>query len=202
MTASGGAPFELKIRHRAGPITLVGAFGHIDGTIALDQHGSVRIDATVDLSRLELDSSRDPRVRKAVLAAIAGKGAVRLTATGIAADPDGLDAIEVTGSLVHGDGAEPISLSALVTFARERRELTVRMIVDHRRLGLVWITGPLKAPTELVLRASLVPRADSSGSVGVARKRRPKLSNSRYRVMARRPRFSPDGALGEKARAM
>jgi hypothetical protein len=182
------ASFELKIRRRTGPITFIGALEDVDATIELDADGRLGIDAVVDLSSFELDPDRFPRLGAQVLPALAGNGPVRFTAAGVAGDVAGLapGPIDVIGIVGADTGPDYMALRAQVTLSRDLRGLTAILIVDHRRFGLGWIAGPLDAPTELVLRAPLVPVAvDEPAPAGVVRRRtRISAVHRRYRRVA------------------
>lgn len=81
----------------------------------------------------------------------------------------------------------PLEFEAQVTRTGGTLELVATTVVAHRRLGLTWIpAGPLKAPTELVVRARLIPHTGDGREAAraPARSPRPRRLNSRYRFMA------------------
>ena len=179
-----GTTFELKIRHRAGPITVTGALRDVRGTIGLDADGQIVIHALVDLLSLEPHASRDPRLRMSVLSANARDGAVRLTAIGRPADA-AQGPTSVTGTLAFDGSDDRVEVNATVTVSSHGHGLTATMIVDHRNMGLAWITGPMRAPTELVIRAPLTSIVENAQPTRVhSRPRRTRRSNSRYRFMS------------------
>jgi polyisoprenoid-binding protein YceI len=157
-----GLTFELKVKPRHGPVTVAGVLSRIDGTVEIDADGRLGIRSLIDTSSVQHRTGGDPRldvhVRRTVessrpLILFESQKTVRESATG---------RFRVKGHLRIGARARriPMELHATVNRTGTSLSLVGRIPVDHRRLGLTWLpAGPLKAPTEVVVRADLVPSA-------------------------------------------
>ena len=171
-----------------GPIRVAGAFRRADGLLRFDTEGDIRIRFTIDTAGLEFrDEQTDPRPRSYSLPGFAAGPVMRFESTHVA--DHGAGRLHVIGQLAVGARCTPLELEVRAIEVNGSLEVTATAIVDHRRLGLTWIpAGPQKAPTELAVRARLIPITDAArhGSVAVGRRRRPLPVNSRYSFMARR----------------
>jgi polyisoprenoid-binding protein YceI len=180
--------FELTVKPRSGPIRVAGSIRLIDGLFQIDSAGEISIAVTVDTAGLVIHGERrDPRLRSHRFPDLAGHAFVRFESTRVSDDGTGL--LHVTGVLAAGTKRVPLEFLARVMNTDGSLELSATAVVNHRRLGLVWVpAGPLKVPTELVIRTRLIPvTADERASTTARRRRRPLAINSRYHVMGRRP---------------
>jgi hypothetical protein len=171
-----------------GPICVAGGFRRADGLFRFDTAGDIRIRFTIDTAGLELrDEQNDPRSRSYNLPGFASGPVVRFESTAVA--DHGAGRLHVIGQLAVGARCMPLEVGIRAMEVDGSLDVMATALVDHRRLGLTWIpAGPLKAPTELAMRARLIPITDAArrGSVGIPRRRRPTAVNSRYSFMARR----------------
>jgi hypothetical protein len=164
----------ITVKLRSGPVTYVATANLERGEIRIGRD-HVRIDLVLGSDGLDAAADRDPRVRGYRLPLGEPGSAVRFESTGITTAASG--ETRVAGLLTVGERAIPIGFD-LRTRARDGSpELVAIAGVDHRKLGIHWLPStPVKAATELVVRARLAP------TVGSSPRRRP--LDHRYRFMA------------------
>jgi polyisoprenoid-binding protein YceI len=181
------ATFEVKIKHRLGPIRVASSC-RVEGVLQRGAAGDIGIRFTIDAAGVHgPDERNDPRSRSHRLPNVGAGTIARFESTRVTDEGAGL--LHVTGQLVLGTKCVPLELAVRLTKVGDALEVRAATAADHRRLGLTWIpVGPLKAPTELVMRARLIPITDDEarGSTAMARRRRPTAVNNRYSFMARR----------------
>jgi polyisoprenoid-binding protein YceI len=185
-----GSMFELLIKHRSGPIRIAGTAGLVEADFEIDAAGAGagRLAFTIDTARLGVTSSRDPRARGNRLLEVARGTLVRFESSKVRSIEPGV--IGVSGRLEGGGRRLPLTMRLRARHQKTSLDVTATAVVDHRQLGLLWIpAGPLKAPTELVVRARLRRLTDSDEvrCRPQLRPRRPR--NSRYGFMTGHPSF-------------
>ena len=180
--------FELKVRHRFGPIFVARSFRRVDGLLQFDTSGDIRVGLTIDTATLEAPGERsDPRSRGPRFPDVGASPVTRFESTRVT--DHGAGRSHVAGRLSVGGRWMPLEFGVRVTMHEGSLEVRATTVVNHRRLGLTWIpAGPLKAPTELVVRARLIRVTDDEarGSIAIARGRRSTAVNSRYSFMGGR----------------
>lgn len=92
----------------------------------------------------------------------------------------------MTGELVVGAVCVPLEFHVDVAKSESTLDITAVVAADHTRLGVFWVpAGPLRAPTDLVVRARLVPITHRSAprSIAVPRGRPERAVNANRRSM-------------------
>jgi polyisoprenoid-binding protein YceI len=166
-----GVTFELKVKPRHGPITFAGAFSRIEATLQIDADGRLTIRSLIDASSVRYRRGEDPRLDMHLRRALDSSRPLILFETEQMSEPaSGAGRFHVGGHLRIGAGAPPVPVQLDATVSRTGNSLRFvgRIPVDHRRLGLAWLpSGPLKAPTEVVVHARLVPAAGREDDIRV-----------------------------------
>jgi hypothetical protein len=164
-----GVTFELKVKPRHGPVTIAGAVSRIDGTLQIDTDGQLGIRFLMDISSVRHRRRDDPRLDVHLRRALDSSRRLILFETDrMTKREPGAGRFRVRGHLRIGAGARrvPMEFDATLTRRGNSLWLVARIPVDHRRLGLTWLpSGPLKAPTEVVVRARLVPRGPEEDDI-------------------------------------
>lgn len=180
--------FELTVKPRSGPVHVAGSLRLVDSLLRIDSNGEIQITATIDTSSVEIEGERyDPRLRFPAFPDVKRNAAVRFKSTRVI--EQGAGRLRVIGELAAGVKCVPVEFTARVKNTNGSLEIDATMAVNHRRLGMPWLPGgPLKAPSELVVRADLSPTEGHvpSATTAVPRRRRPRPINSRYHLMASR----------------
>jgi polyisoprenoid-binding protein YceI len=185
-----GSMFELLIKHRSGPIRIAGTAGLVEADFELDAEGAGagRLAFTIDTARLGVTSARDPRARGNQLLEVARGTLVRFESSEVTSFEPGV--IGVSGKLEGGGRRLPLTMRLRTRQRKTSLDVTATAVVDHRQLGLFWIpAGPLKAPTELMVRARLRRLTDPDVVRTRARLRRRHGRNSRYGFMTGQPAY-------------
>ena len=160
---SGTATFELSVAHRSGPIRVGGSVELLDVRLDSDAAGDPRLRLAIETGSARLRSStRHPfsrahrifSLRRAELAQFESSQVIRIDE----------DRLHVVGLLDVGDSRKPTEFIIRVRESSGALEVEATAAVDHRRLGFSWIpAGPLKARTEITLRARLLQPTTLSG---------------------------------------
>ena len=179
----GSASFELTVRHRSGPVRLVGTLEGVAAAIEVDGSGTQRFTFAADTTRIEVSNDRRPRWRAGQLLDTAGYATVRFESTSVT--DLGAGRMRVAGRLVGATASVPLELELSAAHENGYFDMTASTNVDHRRLGVSWVpAGPLRAATDLIVRLRL--HAAPGPEPRALRRRRSEPLGSRYRFMAGR----------------
>ena len=162
----------VTVKLRSGPITYIARAKLERGEVRLGRD-RMQIDLVLGSDGLDATADRDPRVRGYRLPLGEPGSAMRFESTDITSVSG---ETRVAGLLTVGERVLPIGFDLRTRVRDGSPELIATAIVDHRRLGIHWLPStPVKAATELVVRARLSPAVSSS-------RKRP--LDGRYRFMA------------------
>jgi len=171
------ASFELRIKHRLGPVAVKGSCRIGYGLLEVDSRGEIAIRFALEPASIELGDGRHVP---------AGLSLARFDSTRVERHPLAPDRLSVSGPLGVAGHPVPVEFEARLRAAESGSpELEATFVADHWRLGVTWIpAAPLKAPSVLVLRVPLMPLADQFlEQTAAAGARRPIATNNRYRLM-------------------
>jgi polyisoprenoid-binding protein YceI len=168
-----GSTFELTVKPRSGPIRVMGSIRLADGLLRIDSAGAVQMSFGIDTDGIEISGGhRDPRLLSRTFPGVEGNAVIPFESTRVI--DQGAGRLHVTGRLAVGAKHVPLDFAARVTITGGSLEIAGTAVVDHRRLGMTWLpAGPLKAPTEVVLRARLIPITDHDPRATTAMARAP-----------------------------
>jgi hypothetical protein len=169
----------VTVKHRSGPVTYV-ARAAVDLGVVRVTPGHVQADLVLDPDSIVTAGNRDPRWHAYAQLLREAGSVVQFESSRVSAVAP--EVTRVTGRLRVGRRRLAVSFELRTTEREDALEVVTRLTVAHRKLGLHWLpAGPLKAPTELVLRARLVSVARTSAhTVAPARGG----LDRRYRFMA------------------
>ena len=174
---SGTATFELGVAHRSGPIRVGGTIKLLDVRLDSDAAGDPRLRLAIETGSARLRSNAThPFSRAHRIFSLRRRELARFESSQVTRIDE--DHLHVVGLLDVGGSQKPTEFSVRVRERSGALEVEATAAADHRRLGFSWIpAGPLKARTEVTLRARLRPAAGPE--------RRP-VTNSRYQFMGGR----------------
>jgi polyisoprenoid-binding protein YceI len=174
---SGTATFALSVAHRSGPIRVGGTIELLDVRLDSDASGHPRLRLAIDTGSARLRSNtRDPFSRAHRVFSLRRRGLARFESSQVTRMD--ADRLHVVGLLDVGGSRKRTEVTFRVRERSGELEVEATAAADHRRLGFSWIpAGPLKARTEVTLRARLRPAAGPERKV---------LANSRYHFMGGR----------------
>ena len=134
--------FELKIKPRQGAITVAGAFRRIHGTLHVDSGAQHGIRSVIDSSSLQLhNDANDPRLRLRLRRALEGRPVMAFDSSGITERALDGEPFRLAALLTIRAHQVPLTFDVTLTRAGESLALTARVPVDHKRLGLVWLSS-------------------------------------------------------------
>jgi hypothetical protein len=145
----------VTVKHRSGPVTYV-ARATVELGLVRVTPGHVQVDLVLDADSIAAAGSRDPRWQAYTELLRDAGSVVQFESSRVTAVSPGLT--RMTGRLQVGRRRLAVGFELRTTERNGAVEIVATLAVAHRRLGLHWLpAGPLKAPTELVLRARLAP---------------------------------------------
>jgi len=173
------ARFALTVKPRTGSITYLGSMELRDVAVDLSDPDHPRFDLSIDPCTLDVDGACDPRWSMFRFPFLDSGSPVRLRS--LRTTSTGGDRFDVTGDITNGLQRVAVDLVAKVAHRAGAATLTLTAEVDHRGLGVTWLTGgPVKTGSVLVVRLELgAPAADGRAAEG-----RRGTRNDRYRFMA------------------
>jgi polyisoprenoid-binding protein YceI len=174
---SGTATFEVMVAHRSGPIRVDGTIKLVDVRLDSDAAGDLRLRLAVETGSARLRSStRDPFSRAHRIFSRSRRGLARFESSHVIRVDE--DHLRVMGLLDIGGSRKRTEFTVRLRESSGALEIEAAAAADHRKLGLIWIpAGPLKARTDVTLRARLLPAASPT---------RRRVTNSRYHFMGGR----------------
>lgn len=143
----------VTVKHRSGPVTYIARAAVELGLVRVTP-GHVQVDVVLDPDSVATAGNRDPRWDAYTAVLREAGSVVRFESSRISTVSP--DITRVTGRLRVGRRRVAVSFELRTTERDGALDLVATLAVAHRRLGLHWLpAGPLKAPTELVVRARL-----------------------------------------------
>jgi len=169
----------VTVKHRSGPVTYIARAG-VDVGLVRVSPGHVRFDLVLEADSIATAGSRDPRWDACTHVLREAGSVVEFESSRISTVSP--EITRVTGRLRIGRRRLAVSFTLRTSERDGAIEIVATLAIAHRKLGLHWLpAGPLKAPTELVLRARLAPVVRTSAYTHAPKPTR--SLDRRYRFM-------------------
>ena len=172
------ARFALTVKPRTGSITYLGSMQLQDVAVDLSNADHPRFELSIDPGTLDVEGGCDPRWSMFRFPFLDTSSTVRLRS--LRAHSTGGGRFAVAGEITNGVQRVAVDFVARLSDRAGSETLTLTAEVDHRGLGVTWLTGgPVKTGSVLVVRFDFASSAGSRAADG------PRDSvNDRYRFMA------------------